>query len=273
MDLQKDMAELRDEFNGRKAQWDNEKASVEKLSKLREQIEDMNKQIQVAQRNYDLNEAARLQYGELPKLQKQLEVEEEKVKSQDLSLVHESVTDEEIARIISRWTGIPVAKLTEGEKTKILGLEEELHKRVIGQDEGVQKVTDAIIRSKAGIKDPTKPIGSFLFLGPTGVGKTELAKTLAATLFDDEQNMVRIDMSEYMEKYSVSRLIGALRDMWDTRKAASSQRLSEGNHTQWFCSMKSKRHTRMSSTCCFRCWMTAVLQIPRAVPLTLRTRS
>ena len=209
VDLQKDMAELRDEFNGRKAQWDNEKASVEKLSKLREQIEDMNKQIQVAQRNYDLNEAARLQYGELPKLQKQLEVEEEKVKSQDLSLVHESVTDEEIARIISRWTGIPVAKLTEGEKTKILGLEEELHKRVIGQDEGVQKVTDAIIRSKAGIKDPTKPIGSFLFLGPTGVGKTELAKTLAATLFDDEQNMVRIDMSEYMEKYSVSRLIGA----------------------------------------------------------------
>ena len=209
VDLQKDMAELRDEFNGKKAQWDNEKASVEKLSKLREQIEDMNKQIQVGQRNYDLNEAARLQYGELPKLQKQLEVEEEKVKSQDLSLVHESVTDEEIARIISRWTGIPVAKLTEGEKTKILGLEDELHKRVIGQDEGVQKVTDAIIRSKAGIKDPTKPIGSFLFLGPTGVGKTELAKTLAATLFDDEQNMVRIDMSEYMEKYSVSRLIGA----------------------------------------------------------------
>ena len=209
VDLQKDMAELRDEFNGKKAQWDNEKASVEKLSKLREQIEDMNKQIQVAQRNYDLDEAARLQYGELPKLQKQLEVEEEKVKSQDLSLVHESVTDEEIARIISRWTGIPVAKLTEGEKTKILGLEDELHKRVIGQDEGVQKVTDAIIRSKAGIKDPTKPIGSFLFLGPTGVGKTELAKTLAATLFDDEQNMVRIDMSEYMEKYSVSRLIGA----------------------------------------------------------------
>ena len=209
VDLQKEMAELRDEFNGRKAQWDNEKASVEKLSKLREQIEDMNKQIQKAQRDYNLDEAARLQYGEMPKLQKQLEIEEEKVKNQDLSLVHESVTDDEIARIISRWTGIPVAKLTEGEKTKILGLEEELHKRVIGQDEGVTKVTDAIIRSKAGIKDPTKPIGSFLFLGPTGVGKTELAKTLAATLFDDEQNMVRIDMSEYMEKYSVSRLIGA----------------------------------------------------------------
>ena len=209
VELQKEMAELRDEFNGRKAQWDNEKSSVEKLSKLREQIEDMNKQIQKAQRDYNLDEAARLQYGEMPKLQKQLEIEEEKVKNQDLSLVHESVTDDEIARIISRWTGIPVAKLTEGEKTKILGLEEELHKRVIGQDEGVTKVTDAIIRSKAGIKDPTKPIGSFLFLGPTGVGKTELAKTLAATLFDDEQNMVRIDMSEYMEKYSVSRLIGA----------------------------------------------------------------
>ena len=209
VELQKEMAELRDEFNGRKAQWNNEKASVEKLSKLREQIEDMNKQIQKAQRDYNLDEAARLQYGEMPKLQKQLEIEEEKVKNQDLSLVHESVTDDEIARIISRWTGIPVAKLTEGEKTKILGLEEELHKRVIGQDEGVTKVTNAIIRSKAGIKDPTKPIGSFLFLGPTGVGKTELAKTLAATLFDDEQNMVRIDMSEYMEKYSVSRLIGA----------------------------------------------------------------
>ena len=207
--LQKEMAELRDSFNAQKAQWDNEKSTVERLQKLREQIEDMNNKIQKAQRNYDLDEAAKLQYGELPKLQKQLQAEEEKVKNQDLSLVHESVTDEEIARIISRWTGIPVAKLTEGERTKILHLEEELHKRVIGQDEGVTKVTDAIIRSKAGIKDPTKPIGSFLFLGPTGVGKTELAKTLAATLFDDEQNMVRIDMSEYMEKYSVSRLIGA----------------------------------------------------------------
>ena len=209
VDLQKEMAELRDQFNSQKAQWDNEKSAVEKLQKLREQIEEMNNQIQKAQRDYDLNEAARLQYGELPKLQKQLEIEEEKTKNQDLSLVHESVTEDEIARIISRWTGIPVAKLTEGERSKILHLEEELHKRVIGQDEGVSKVTDAIIRSKAGIKDPTKPIGSFLFLGPTGVGKTELAKTLAATLFDDEQNMVRIDMSEYMEKYSVSRLIGA----------------------------------------------------------------
>lgn len=209
IDLQKEMAELRDDFNAQKAQWDNEKSTVERLQKLREQIEDMNNRIQKAQRNYDLDEAAKLQYGELPNLQKQLQSEEEKVKNQDLSLVHESVTDEEIARIISRWTGIPVAKLTEGERSKILHLEDELHKRVIGQDEGVTKVTDAIIRSKAGIKDPTKPIGSFLFLGPTGVGKTELAKTLAATLFDDEQNMVRIDMSEYMEKYSVSRLIGA----------------------------------------------------------------
>ena len=208
-DLQIELAEYKDAFSVQKAQWENEKHSVEKLSTLREQIEDLNRQIQVAQQQYDLNKAAELQYGELPKLQKQLEIEEEKVKNEDLSLVHESVTDEEIARIISRWTGIPVAKLTEGEKTKILGLEDVLHKRVIGQDEAVTKVTDAIIRSKAGIKDPTKPIGSFLFLGPTGVGKTELAKTLAQTLFDDENNMVRIDMSEYMEKYSVSRLIGA----------------------------------------------------------------
>ena len=208
-DLQTELAEYKDAFSVQKAQWENEKHSVEKLSTLREQIEDLNRQIQVAQQQYDLNKAAELQYGELPKLQKQLEIEEEKVKNEDLSLVHESVTDEEIARIISRWTGIPVAKLTEGEKTKILGLEDVLHKRVIGQDEAVTKVTDAIIRSKAGIKDPTKPIGSFLFLGPTGVGKTELAKTLAQTLFDDENNMVRIDMSEYMEKYSVSRLIGA----------------------------------------------------------------
>ena len=208
-ELQKELAEMRDVFNTQKAQWDNEKHSVEKLQKLREQIEDINKQIQKAKQNYDLEKAAELQYGELPKLQQQLEIEEKQVKESDRSLVHEAVTDDEIARIISRWTGIPVTKLTEGERTKLLGLEDELHKRVVGQDEGVRLVTDAILRSKAGIKDPTKPIGSFLFLGPTGVGKTELAKTLAATLFDDEQNMVRIDMSEYMEKYSVSRLIGA----------------------------------------------------------------
>ena len=207
--LQKDLAELRDSFNSQKAQWDNEKKAVENLSALREQIEALNKEIEIAKRNYDLNKAAELQYGELPKLQKQLQQEEERVNARDMSLVHESVTEEEIQRIISRWTGIPVAKLTQGERAKILALDEELHKRVIGQDDGVSRVTEAILRSKAGIKDPTKPIGSFLFLGPTGVGKTELAKALAQHLFDDEANMVRIDMSEYMEKHSVSRLIGA----------------------------------------------------------------
>ena len=207
--LQKELAEQKAEFANMKAKWDNEKNSVENLSKLREQIEQMNKDIELAKRNYDLNKAAELQYGELPKLQQQLKIEEEKVKNKDLSLVHESVTEEEISRIISRWTGIPVARLTESERSKILNLDKELHKRVVGQDDGVQKVTDAILRSKAGIKDPGKPIGSFLFMGPTGVGKTELAKALAQSLFDDEQNMVRIDMSEYMEKYSVSRLIGA----------------------------------------------------------------
>ena len=208
-ELQKELADLKEDFNTQKAQWDNEKHSVEKLQKLREQIDEVNRQIQIAQQNYDLEKLSELQYGELPRLKKQLEVEERQVKESDRKLVHEAVTDEEIARIISRWTGIPVSKLTEGERTKILGLEDQLHKRVIGQDEGVRRVTEAILRSKAGIKDPTKPIGSFLFLGPTGVGKTELAKTLAEALFDDEQNMVRIDMSEYMEKYSVSRLIGA----------------------------------------------------------------
>ena len=207
--LQKELAELRDVFNSQKAQWDNEKTAVDRVSKYREQIEDMNRQIQMAQQKYDLEQAAKLQYGELPKLQKQLEEAETQLKSSDQSLVHEKVTDEEIARIISRWTGIPVARLTEGEREKIMGLEDQLHQRVVGQDEGVRMVTEAILRSKAGIKDPTKPIGSFLFLGPTGVGKTELAKTLAASLFDDENNMVRIDMSEYMEKHSVSRLIGA----------------------------------------------------------------
>ena len=207
--LQKELAELRDEFNTKKAQWENEKKSVEKVQKLREEIEAVKNEIKMAQQKYDLEKAAELQYGKLPQLQKQLEIEEEAVKKRDLSLVHENVSEEEIARIISRWTGIPVAKLTESERNKTLHLDEELHKRVIGQDEGVTKVTEAIIRSKAGIKDPSKPIGSFLFLGPTGVGKTELAKALAASLFDDESNMVRLDMSEYMEKYSVSRLIGA----------------------------------------------------------------
>ena len=207
--LQKELAELKEEFNNRKAQWDNEKTSVEHLSKLREEIEQMNMDIQIAQREGDYEKAAELSYGKLPFLKKQLETEEQKVKEKDMTLVHENVSEEEIAKIISRWTGIPISKLTESERNKTLHLDEELHKRVIGQDEGVTKVSEAIIRSKAGIKDPSKPIGSFLFLGPTGVGKTELAKALAASLFDDESNMVRIDMSEYMEKYSVSRLIGA----------------------------------------------------------------
>ena len=209
LNLQKELADLRTEFDTKKAQWDNEKKAVERVQKLREDLENLKKEIAQAKQNYDLNKAAELQYGKLPELQNQLEIEENKIKNEDLSLVHESVTDEEIARIISRWTGIPVAKLNESERNKTLHLDDELHKRVIGQDEGVTKVTEAIIRSKAGIKDPTKPIGSFLFLGPTGVGKTELAKALAESLFDDESNMVRIDMSEYMEKYSVSRLIGA----------------------------------------------------------------
>ena len=207
--LQQELAELRDEFAGKKAQWDNEKVGIERVQKLREAIEQVNKDIEKAKHSYDLEKAAELQYGKLPQLQKQLEDEEAKVKDEDLSLVHESVNDEEIGRIVSRWTGIPVAKLNESERSKTLHLGDELHKRVIGQDEAVELVTEAIIRSKAGIKDPTKPIGSFLFLGPTGVGKTELAKALAENLFDDENNMVRIDMSEYMEKYSVSRLIGA----------------------------------------------------------------
>ncbi len=207
--LQAELAEQKAEFDNRKAQWDNEKACVERLSKLREDIEDMNNQIQIAQREGNLEKAAELSYGKLPELKRQLESEEETVNAREMSLVHESVSDDEIAKIISRWTGIPVAKLNESERNKTLHLDRELHKRVIGQDEGVTKVTEAIIRSKAGIKDPDKPIGSFLFLGPTGVGKTELAKALAASLFDDESNMVRIDMSEYMEKHSVSRLIGA----------------------------------------------------------------
>ncbi|MCI5821587.1 MAG: ATP-dependent chaperone ClpB [Lachnospiraceae bacterium] len=207
--LQKELSELREEFSGQKAQWDNEKKAVEKVSQLRESLESLRNEIKIAQQNYDLEKAAELQYGKLPQLEKELEQEEELIKNKDMSLVHESVTEEEISRIISRWTGIPVAKLNESERNKTLHLDQELHKRVVGQDEGVTKVAEAIIRSKAGIKDPSKPIGSFLFLGPTGVGKTELAKSLADSLFDDETNMVRLDMSEYMEKHSVSRLIGA----------------------------------------------------------------
>ena len=208
-DLQKELAELHDDFAARKAQWENEKASVDRLSSLREEIDAVNRDIQDAKQRYDLNKAAELQYGRLPQLQKELEAEEERVRNEDLSLVHESVTEDEIAKIVSRWTGVPVSKLTESERSKTLHMDEVLHERVVGQDEGVEKVTESIIRSKAGIKDPSKPIGSFLFLGPTGVGKTELAKALAEALFDDESNMVRIDMSEYMEKHSVARLIGA----------------------------------------------------------------
>lgn len=208
-ELQKELAELREDFASAKAKWDSEKSSVEKVQKLREELENLQNEVQVAQRNYDLNRAAELQYGKIPEVKKQLELEEERIKNEERTLVHESVTDEEIAKIISRWTGIPVAKLTESERAKTLHLDRQLHERVIGQEEGVSKVADAILRSKAGIKDPTKPIGSFLFLGPTGVGKTELAKSLAESLFDNEQNMVRIDMSEYMEKHSVARLIGA----------------------------------------------------------------
>ena len=208
-ELQKEMAELRDDFNAKKAKWDSEKASVDTVNKLKEQRDALRTEIETAKRNYDLNRAAEIQYGQLPELERQLEAAEEKAKAEDRTLVQECVTEEEIAKIISRWTGIPIAKLTEGEREKTLHLEDELHKRVIGQEEGVRLVAEAILRSKAGIKDPTKPIGSFLFLGPTGVGKTELAKSLAAYLFDDETNMVRIDMSEYMEKHSVARLIGA----------------------------------------------------------------
>lgn len=204
-----ELAELKELYAGKKVQWENEKAVVERIRKIREEIETVHQQINIAQREYDLNKAAELTYGRLPQLQEQLREQEESVREKGLTLVHEAVTDEEIARIVSRWTQIPVSKLGESERHKILHLSGELHKRVVGQDEGVEMITEAILRSKAGIKDPSKPIGSFLFLGPTGVGKTELAKALAESLFDDESSMVRIDMSEYMEKHAVSRLIGA----------------------------------------------------------------
>ncbi len=207
--LQKELAENREQYNERIAKWENEKSSVDKVTKLKEEINDIEIQIDKAKREYDLNKAAELQYAKLPQLEKELFEAEESVKKRDLQLVHESVDEDEIAKIVSRWTGIPVSKLSETERQKALHLGDILHKRVVGQDEAVEKVTEAIIRSKAGIKDPSKPIGSFIFLGPTGVGKTELAKSLAAALFDDENNIVRIDMSEYMEKFSVSRLIGA----------------------------------------------------------------
>ena len=271
--LQKELADLRTEFDTKKAQWDNEKKAVEKVQKLREELEGLRKEIEQAKQNYDLNKAAELQYGRLPQLEEQLAIEEDKVKNEDLSLVHESVTDEEIARIISRWTGIPVAKLNESERNKTLHLDEELHKRVVGQDEGVTKVTEAIIRSKAGIKDPTKPIGSFLFLGPTGVGKTELAKALAASLFDDESNMVRLDMSEYMEKYSVSRLIGAPPGYVGYEEGGQLTEAVRRKPYSVVLFDEVEKRIRMYSISCFRCWMTDVSPIPRAEPWTLRTRS
>lgn len=272
-DLQKELAELRDTFNTKKAQWENEKKSVEKVQKLREEIETVKNEIKTAQQNYDLEKAAELQYGKLPQLEKQLEAEEEEVKNRDLSLVHENVSEEEIARIISRWTGIPVAKLTESERNKTLHLDEELHKRVIGQDEGVTKVTEAIIRSKAGIKDPTKPIGSFLFLGPTGVGKTELAKALAASLFDDESNMVRLDMSEYMEKYSVSRLIGAPPGYVGYDEGGQLTEAVRRKPYSVVLFDEVEKHIRMYSMCCYRYLMTDVSPIHRAGLWTLKTRS
>ena len=255
--LQQELAENREEFAKQKAQWDNEKSSLERVHRLREEIESVNQEIQKAQSSYDLEKAAELQYGRLPQLKKQLEEEEAKVKDEDMSLVHESVTEEEIAKIVSRWTGIPVAKLNESERSKTLHLDEQLHKRVIGQDEGVTKVTEAIIRSKAGIKDPTKPIGSFLFLGPTGVGKTELAKALAESLFDDEKNMVRIDMSEYMEKYSVSRLIGAPPGYVGYDEGGQlTEAVRRKPYSVVLFDEVWKRHIRMYSTSSCRYWMT-----------------
>ena len=270
-DLQKELAELHDEFTAKKAQWENEKSSVDRLSALREEIEAVNRQIQDAQQKYDLNKAAELQYGKLPQLQKELEAEEEKVKKEDLSLVHESVTEDEIARIVSKWTGIPVAKLTESERSKTLHLDQVLHKRVVGQDEGVEKVTEAIIRSKAGIKDPTKPIGSFLFLGPTGVGKTELAKALAESLFDDESNMVRIDMSEYMEKHSVARLIGAPPGYVGYDEGGQLTEAVRRKPYSVVLFDEVERHIRMYLMCCCRYWMTDGSQILRDARWILKT--
>lgn len=271
--LQKELAELRDDFNAKKAQWQNEKGAVDKVSKLREKIESTKNEIKTAQQNYDLEKAAELQYGVLPNLQKELESEEALLKDRDLSLVRENVGDEEIALIISRWTGIPVAKLTESERNKTLHLDEELHKRVIGQDDGVTKVTEAIIRSKAGIKDPTKPIGSFMFLGPTGVGKTELAKALAASLFDDENNMVRLDMSEYMEKYSVSRLIGAPPGYVGYDEGGQLTEAVRRKPYSVVLFDEVEKPIRMYSMCCFRCLMTDESLTHRDVPWISKTLS
>ena len=263
-ELQKEMAELRDDFNAKKAKWDSEKASVDTVNKLKEQRDALRTEIETAKRNYDLNRAAEIQYGQLPELERQLEAAEEKAKAEDRTLVQECVTEEEIAKIISRWTGIPIAKLTEGEREKTLHLEDELHKRVIGQEEGVRLVAEAILRSKAGIKDPTKPIGSFLFLGPTGVGKTELAKSLAAYLFDDETNMVRIDMSEYMEKHSVARLIGAPPGYVGYEEGGQ---LTEAVRRKPYSVVLFDEHIRMCLMYYCKCWTMAELLIHRVVPL------
>ena len=270
--LQKELADLQDKFKAEKAQWENEKAVVSRRSQLREQIEEVGKKIEAAKQKSDLNEAARLQYGELPKLTGELQKEEEDLKNKDLSLVHEAVTEDEIARVVSRWTQIPVSRLNQGEKQKILQLGEKLHERVVGQDEAVEKVVDSILRSKAGIKDPGRPIGSFLFLGPTGVGKTELAKALAQNLFDDENNMVRIDMSEYMEKFSVSRLIGAPPGYVGYDEGGQLRKPSGANPTPSSCSMKWKKRIRTCSTFCCRSWMTGASPIRRGAPWISRTR-
>ena len=272
-DLSKELAEEKEKFESAKAQWENEKSAVDKVSKIREEIEAVNNEIQIAQREGNYERAGELSYGRLPELKKQLEIEEETAGKKENRLVHENVSEEEIARIISRWTGIPVSKLNESERNKTLHLDEELHKRVIGQDEAVTKVSEAIIRSKAGIKDPGKPIGSFLFLGPTGVGKTELAKSLADTLFDDESNMVRIDMSEYMEKHSVSRLIGAPPGYVGYDEGGQLTEAVRRKPYSVVLLMKWKKRIRMCSISCCRCWMTGGSRIRRGVPWTLRIRS
>lgn len=264
-ELQKELSELQEDFSVKKARWDNEKAAVDKIHQLKTEIENTNNQIEMAKNSGDLERASELEYGELPRLQQLMDEAENAAKTSDKQMVHESVSDEEIAQIISRWTGIPVAKLTESERNKTLHLDDELHKRVIGQDDGVTKVADAIIRSKAGIKDPTKPIGSFLFMGPTGVGKTELAKSLAECLFDNEANMVRIDMSEYMEKYSVSRLIGAPPGYVGYEEGGQLTEAVRRRPYSVVLLMKLKRHIRMCLMFCCKCWMMVESRIHRAV--------
>ena len=273
-DVQQELSQMRDQFNEMKAKWENEKDAISKVQKLREELEQVNAQIERAERDYDLNKAAELKYGRLPQLKKQLEEEEtiaEKQKESKNSLLRDKVTEEEIARIVGRWTGIPVTKLMEGEREKLLHMDEVLHKRVIGQDEAVEKVSEAILRSRAGIQDPNRPLGSFLFLGPTGVGKTELAKALAEALFDDENNIVRIDMSEYMEKFSVSRLIGAPPGYVGYEEGGQLTRQFAGNPIPLSSWTKWKKHIRMSLTSCCKYWMTAESPIRRAEQLTSKT--